>query len=79
VSLDITKQVINKLKRANPHIALFFDTHFDLITTASLIPEFRRDSIKFPELSVLRPKKLTSHDKLQYYMKDLELFLREKK
>lgn len=77
--MDITEMVINKLKKANLHIALFFDTHFELVTEESLVPKFVENKIQFPTKSVLRSKDLTVKEKIAYYLEDLELFLKERK
>jgi len=75
--MDITKQVVEQLKASNPHIELFFDSHFELISEETLIPKFVENKIEFPTKHLLRPKKLTIKEKIAYYLKDLELFLGE--
>ena len=72
---DIMLIFLSKLKEADERIKLFFDSHFEEITKSSLVPIHRKDTIEFPTKTYLIPKKLSLKDKVEYYTKDLELYL----
>jgi len=75
VDIDITREVINQLRRF-PDLALFFDTHFVIKDKVSIVPVFTKDGIYFPRYSVIARRRVTVLDKIRFYIRDFILYIK---